>query len=423
MIRAVAGTFISKFLGAILNFLVIILLSQNLGPEGKGLATLLLTTIAIVIIFSNLIGGAPLIYLSPRKSTKQLLFTSYSWAIFVSSITYFILLTVDLGINKNWFIPIALLSLIEGFSSANMAVLVGKEKIKQNNIVSILKSVILFGTIYYLLQIKSEKNIDSYIIALYIAYLSALILSSIFVSKVFDKGPTDSFKHIFKSLLKNGILNQSAYILSFLSFRISYYIINKYLGEGDLGIYSNAISIAESIWLISRSISLVQFSKIVNSNDLKTNQNLTINLFKITTLISIIALIPLLLLPDTFYSWLFGKGFEGVHEIILFISPGILAFNLYLIIGHYFSGTENFKILTITSCINFVLNIILTFIFVNYFGILGAAAASSITLIISTILIMIYYNKASKQAWKQYLFNRNDSSQLKALILQILKNK
>ncbi len=421
MIRAIAGTFVSKFLGAILNFLVIILLSQSLGPEGKGMASLLLTTIAIVLIFSNLIGGAPLVYLSPRKSTKQLLISAYSWAILVSVSTYFILLVFDLGIDKNWFIPLAILSLIEGFTSANMAVLIGKEKIKQNNIVSILKSVILFGVIYFLLNIKSEKSIDSYIIALYITYISAFILSTFFVAKVIDKNSKDSFIEIFKSLFKNGILSQSAYILSFLSFRISYYIINIYIGEAELGVYSNAISIAESIWLISRSISLVQFSKIVNTNSEANNQKLTINLFKITTLISTLALIPLILLPETFYTWLFGAGFEGVHTIILLISPGILAFNLFLILGHYFSGTEKFKVLTIISCINFVLNLILTLIFVKLWGVYGAAVASSITLIVSTIIIMIAYNKNSKQGWKQYVFNKNDTTQLKEMVLQIIK--
>ena len=60
MLKKTLGTFGAKLIGAILNFFIIILLSQFLGPEGKGEASLILTSIAMVLIVGNLIGGAPL---------------------------------------------------------------------------------------------------------------------------------------------------------------------------------------------------------------------------------------------------------------------------------------------------------------------------------------------------------------------------
>jgi len=422
MLKKTLGTFGAKLIGAILNFFVIILLSQFLGPEGKGEASLILTSVAIVLIFGNLIGGAPVVYLTPRKSIYQLLQVSYFWAVIVAVLAFVILSNITIGIDANWVKHIAILSLIEGFTAANLAVLIGKEKIAQNNLVSIIKSITLFGFLSYGFFIAKNSDLNTYLIALYISFSIGLILSLYFISKVIEFKTTESTITLFKAIFKNGLLNQSAYILQFLSFRISYYIISSKLGEAELGIYSNAVSIAESIWLISRSIALVQFSRIVNSDDQENNQQLTIKLFKFTFVLTIVALIPLNILPESFYGLLFGEEFSSVKMIILLVSPGILAFNLFLIFGHYFSGIEQFKPLTIVSTIGFFVTLIATLILVEIGGTNGVAIATSISLITGTAVLGYLFKKSTSTPWSQFLITKNDVVEIKSMVKRILPN-
>lgn len=408
MLKSTLGTFGSKLIGAILNFLVIILLSQFLGPAGKGEASLILTSIAIILIFGNLIGGAPVVYFTPRKSTKQLLSISYTWCIIIALVAYATMESINIGIDSRWNLPIALLSLIEGFTAINLAILIGKEKIGQNNAVGIIKSVSLFASLYYLFQFDESAAIGDYILALYFSFGLGLIVSLFFLLKVIDNKNPEPTAVIFKAILKNGILNQVAYILQFLSFRIGYYIINKELGEGELGIYSNAISIAESIWLISRSIALVQFSKIVNSEDQDSNQLLTIKLFKLTLLLSILALLVLNILPESFYTFVFGPKFSGIKAIIFWISPGILGFNLFLIFGHYFSGIDQFKTLTLAASVGFIISITATLILVKTGGAVGVAAATSLSLLISMLILWARFIKTTGHKLNLFLITKND---------------
>jgi O-antigen/teichoic acid export membrane protein len=418
MLKSTLGTFGSKFIGAVLNFLVIVLLSQHLGPGGKGEASLILTSIAIILIFGNLIGGAPVVYYTPRKSTKQLLTIAYLWCFVVSILAYALLYFLSIGIDQTWNKSIAVLSLIEGFTAVNLAVLIGKEKVAKNNIVSVVKSVTLVGFLFLLFQTKELASLDDYIIALYASFILSFVVSIVFLYPLIDHKNPEGEASLFKAILRNGVFNQMAYILQFLSFRIGYYIINKEIGEEELGVYSNAISIAESIWLISRSIALVQFSRIVNNDDQQSNQLLTIKLFKLTLILSIIALLVLNSLPSEFYLFVFGSEFGGIKNIILWISPGILAFNLFLIFGHYFSGVDQFKTLTVAAAVGFIVALIGIFLFVDQLGSEGVAFATSISLLVSMGILWKTFLSTTGAQLSHFFIKRGDFAQF----FQLIKN-
>ena len=59
-----------------------------------------------------------------------------------------------------------------------------------------------------------------------------------------------------------------------LSFRMSFYVLNRFHGEGAVGIYSNGIS-------------LVQYARISNTEDRDYSQKLTVQLSKASTVLSL----------------------------------------------------------------------------------------------------------------------------------------
>jgi len=105
-------------------------------------------------------------------------------------------------------------------------------------------------------------------------------------------------------MIRYGIMNQVAHITQMLSFRLSYYVLDHYHGEAAVGVYSNGISLAESIWMISKSISLVQYARISNTRERSEAAKLTVRLIKFSVAASLIILIPLMLVPSSFYTFL-----------------------------------------------------------------------------------------------------------------------
>jgi O-antigen/teichoic acid export membrane protein len=197
----------------------------------------------------------------------------------------------------------------------------------------------------------------------------------------------------FQSLFYYGFQNQLAHIFQLLSFRISYFFLQRDCGETEVGIYSNAVSVIESIWMISTSISLWQYAKISNSTDVNYTKKITEQLTKYGLLTAFVALLVLLLIPAGFYAWLYGKEFRGLNELMWYLAPGIWVFNYALIIGHYFSGHGKYYVNAIASGIGLVVTCASAYYFIPTLKIQGAALSASISYFVTSLVVILYFRK------------------------------
>jgi O-antigen/teichoic acid export membrane protein len=229
--------------------------------------------------------------------------------------------------------------------------------------------------------------------------------------KTFGKIGIYSLKDYFKvirELFRLGYMNQLAHITQMMSFRLSYYFLEMYHGEASVGIYSNGIQIMESIWLISKSISLVQYARIANTEDNSYSQLLSVRLLKASFIISLICIVPLVLLPESFYLWLFGEGFIGVRKVIWILAPGVLVYNISLILGHYFSGIGKYYVNTIASSAGLVISLILFVLLIPAYVETGAGIAASISYLVTSLVVLIFFVRESKMGNEFFTISYND---------------
>ncbi len=413
MIRNIINTFGTRLSSAIINLLVIILVSQYLGSFGKGQQGLIIASITYILVFSNIIGGSTLVYLLPRYGHSLLILPSYIWSVLMS-LGFYLLLFITRLVELEFIIHICILSIMSSFISINSNVLIAKEKIKTANQIGIIQPISLIIFILFFFLVNSDASIHSYIFSLYISFGITLLLSFVLIlkheGKISIQPITDYFKPITE-MYKLGVLNQLSHVFQLLSFRMSFYWLAQIYSETEVGIYSIGTSLVESVWLISRSISLVQYARIANVNDKKYAQSLTLNLGKISLLISFILLLPFVFLPSTFYEFVFGNGFAEVSKVVRMLVPGVLFLNLNIIISHYFSGTGKYHINSISSFLGFVVALILFNWLIPAYGIIGAGLASSISYIFTTVVVVAFYKRDSKLSMQELL----DLSNLKLI--------
>ncbi len=387
-----------------------ILISRYLHASGKGAQSIILTTISFILIFANIAGGATLVYLTPRFKVSILVITSYLWSLIVGVLSYLILKITNL-VDANFIIHICILSVINSFGAINANILLGREKIISSNIVNFVQPVITVLSLLIFIFIFKNTNVSIYIYALYFAYVISFIISILLIKTDlidFFKIKITEFKEVLKSMFNYGFYNQLGHVTQFLNFRISYYLLNSYHGEKSLGIYSNGVSLTEAIWLVSGSMAMVQYSKIVNTNDWKYSQQLTINLTKISILITLIAIIPMVLLPSEFYAFIYTKEFGSINHIMLCLAPGVLVYNLALLTMHYFSGTGRYYINTLASFYGLIVTGLLGFWAIPKYGIYGAALVASCSYIVTSIVAFYYFRKDSGIKIVALLPNLND---------------
>ena len=352
MFGKILNTFGTKIVVALLNLTIAIVISQVLGDSGKGVQSLVLTNISFILIFSEIVCGASLVFLASRYSFSKLWLPSVLWALLIAAIMGVVMVVVNMGLDTTLALHTAVLSFLSSFASINFRFLLGKEEVKKANYNTLLQPLALVATLLVYYLALGRRDIYGYVIGLYMAYISSSVLGVCQLRHEYAAitfFPLGEYKETLKALFKYGFLNQTGHFVQFFNLRLSYYLLNAFVDAGNVGVYSNAVSLAESLWIISNSIALVQYARISNSTDKAYNQRLTMDLAKLCFAVALPAVVVLALLPSSFYQFVFGFEFGLMASLIRILAPGVLLYCLFLILGHYYSGSGRYFMNTLAA--------------------------------------------------------------------------
>ena len=425
MFKKILNTFGTKILAAVLNFAIAIIISQTLGDTGSGTQSLVLTSITFILIFSEIVCGASIIYLAPRHSFKKILVASVIWSALIAVIMGFCIKLFYPKLESDLVVHVAILSFISSLSNINFRFLVGKEEIQKANYNTLLQPVLLTITLVVYYIVLKKTDIYGYIIGLYVAYGGTFLLGVWMLREEYANLPNDKdkdYKPVLKDLFKYGFLNQTGHFVQFFNLRLSYYLLDSYIGRGQVGVFSRSVSLAEAIWIISNSIALVQYARIANADDREYSQKLTLDLCKICLLVSVVAVVVLCLLPPQFYEFVFGPDFGEMAHLIRILAPGILFYCVFLIIGHYYSGTGRYQMNTFAALCGLVATFVCGFTLIPKYGVTGAAITSAVSYMVNAVFLFVFFVKESRFKGRDFLLTKGEiQNYIVGLKQQLLK--
>ena len=405
MNKNIFNTFLVKLMSSVGNLVITIILSRFLGAEVKGEQGLFLTIVSLTHIVMGVVGLGSLMYLIPRLSYLQLLIPSYLWTILVAIITYFVLPLLYPELST-YCLHICLLSVLITVYNIHLSSIMAHERIVLANKISLFQLCLLISSLLFFVFWGNMKTLTAYIYAMYVSYLVSLAICYAISFGIFNFSfSNQNFKSLylgFTQLFRFGIFNQLDVFAQLLSFRISYFILAHNVGNKEVGVFSVAVSIAESVWLISRSVSLVNHVSVINTNDSKTNTKRTLQYIQKTFLLTLIALLALIVIPNNFYSYLFGKDFSDVRMSIISLLPGIAFFSISFVISGLFSGQGYQKINSIASIVGLFAAIASAYIVIPLYGVIGAGISASISYTVTSIIKVYYFSKKYNVTWKDY---------------------
>jgi O-antigen/teichoic acid export membrane protein len=422
VLNKILNTFGTRLLSAFLNLLITVIISRFLGPEGKGQQGIIIATIAYILVFANLMGGSTIVFLAPRFSYALIILPAYLWTAITGIGFYFILNLFSL-VDQEMIFHICFLSVISGYTAINSSVLIGREKIATSNLIAFVQPMVITLCLIVFFFLLGRNTIESYIFSLYISFFTAFLISLFYLRKFTEKftfSGLNDYLIIIANMFRYGLLNQMAHIFQMLSFRMSYYWLEQTYSSAEVGVYSNGTSLVESIWLISRSISLVQYARIANTSDKLYAQKLTLQLTYAGLIVSVFGLLALVLLPSGVFVMIYGEGFGEVGEVIRSLAPGVLLFNIALITGHYFSGTGKYYVNTISSFVGLIVAVIAFNYMIPAFGITGAGWASSISYLITSLIVIWYFVRESEIKLRDAIPSMNE---INALLKSVRKHQ
>jgi O-antigen/teichoic acid export membrane protein len=411
MFRNIIGTISTRLISALISLVTILLTGWFLGAEKMGTISLIILAITLVQMLNNFVGGGALVYLLPRNDMIKLFIPAYGWSVFTACIGTLILHLLH-RIPAGYSSDVFLLSLFLSFSSVNYMILMGQERIKSFNIVNLVQVVSFFIVLIFGLFIVNEKEVRSYLFGLYCSYTVAFLLSLIMVMKNARWGEWKGAKPALKEIFRLGAVMQTGNVIQFFNYRISYYFLEFFMGLKAVGIYSMGVQLSESLWLVGKSIHMVQYSRISNEQDEKYAARLTLNLAKASFVITLITLFLLYLALILFFPVFFKPEFSPVKTIMAYLSFGILTFSVSIILSPYFSGMGKPVHNTISAAIALLFTVVLGWLLIPGLGYTGAAISASVSYTVATLYQLIIFVRVTKISAGDFLLKKTDISEM-----------
>jgi O-antigen/teichoic acid export membrane protein len=388
--RITVSTIAVKFIILLINLLLVVFSTHIWGSEGRGEIALVLANISIITIFSNVFCGSTVAFHAQKIQREFLLSSSLIGALIIS-LAGAALFSCFFGFRYFYFV--SLIALILSLTTAVSSYWLGKNKIRNYNLITSLSPLSILLTLAFFYSILNKPELSTYFKA-YCLGAGLTLTAGIAGLILYERCKFPDFnKAGFNSIYKYGIKNEISYLIQFLNYRLSYYFIARLIGLSSLGVFSIVIAGSEAVWIISRSFSVIHFSNVINSNNRLKNKEETVLYARQSFLISFVILLVSASIPNSVYQIIFGEEFGEIRKYIIMLAPGILAMAVSNLYGHYFAGTGNMKILINKSLIGLGATLIFLSLLIKDYGLTGVCISLNISYIASSVYLWIKFKR------------------------------
>ena len=117
-----------------------------------------------------------------------------------------------------------------------------------------------------------------------------------------------------KEVFSFGWKTELSSLLQFFNYRLTYYVLDFYFGRSSVGVFSIGVNVASAIWIISQSMSMVQFSNVLKQGHTQESRKETMSIALVSLGISVLCLGAVVLLPASWFAFVFGPEFAEAKQ-------------------------------------------------------------------------------------------------------------
>lgn len=381
-------TVMSKSLIMALNFAVIVLTTQLWGAAGRGSIAIFVADLGLISIFANVFTGSSISYFFSRIGFSKLSSLAHVWSLVVGTMAAAVLFTF----GQNQIAPfIFTAATLMGIFAFHNSLFVGSQRIDRYNLFTVLQPLSLLLLMLAFYWIWPSLGYYCYFFAQSFSLLILIAVCYAMRQKMKIRLHWDLDLTAAKEVFSFGWKTELSSLLQFFNYRLTYYVLDFYFGRSSVGVFSIGVNVASAIWIISQSMSMVQFSNVLKQGNTHLSRKETMSIALASLGISALSLGAVVLLPASWFAFAFGPEFGEAKRVVLALAPGILALAFSNVIGNYFSAIRHLNILIVKSAIGLVVTLSLAFVLVKQYAINGACIVNSASYIVSSIVLLLYY--------------------------------
>lgn len=395
--RSVLITFLTNVLLFFISFSNSIVTSRFLGTSGKGVVSVANT----VLTFSTIILGfgfaaANVYYIGKRqKDIESIVGNNILLALFsIVFLVPFYLLNSKYhfgflqGVSNLIMLYVVIMIPAVIMKSAFINIFLGLKKITLFNKLNLADNGI--NLLLLILFITAQKQPSMAILSNLIASLTICIVELfIFIKKLDIKIRVDL--KLAREMFTYGMKAQIGNFVQLINYKLDVFVVNIFHGVSQVGIYSLAVYLGQTLWQVTGSVSTVIFPIAASSTDKKEMSRFANRVTRISFTLILILSILLIIVSRPAIMLVYGRNFAFSATALLWLMPGISIFSISNILANYLAGTGKVKYNMISSIISGIITVILDFTLIPPMGIIGASLTSSLSYITFTISTLIFY--------------------------------
>lgn len=428
-----AFSFSSMAAAGVLFFLRLgknVVFTRLLGPEGRGLYTLLMTLPALVVSFGNLGFGLGSVYLAAKKKAdpRALLGNILVFALLHGGILFLAgiglmqlqkvgLLNIDGMESIQRFILAAIPLLL--FHNLGMDLLLAHKDIHVQNLIRIafaLLPLIIMLSIFVFTGDALRASLYSWPASL--AIVGALAFLRL---RLLAGGALRVRLDLAVQALLFGLRGTVSQFANTISRRIDILLLAHYSGNEAVGFYAVAVSLGEILALLPATVS-TPFLPIRLGLSEESGRRFSPLVIKTILMIMITICLGAALTAKPLIFILFGPAFFSSIAPLLFLLPGILALSMYEFFKIEVLGFGRPGFISLVSVMAMISNIALNLILIPAYGSIGAALSSSFSYSLSCACLVVFVAVKNRISIAGMLLpSREDISFLAGKISKLLK--
>ena len=385
-------------------FLLIPLYTHYLLPKDYGVLSILQSLIAILMILFTLSlnGAASRFHFDGKELYRKFhygnIFLSITIISFIVSIILYLFKDNIFFILGNipiypYFYLIIIIAYGNSIFNVYQLKLQMEQRALEYGINSIIKFLISSG-IAILLLIIFHKKADGILEGMAISL--PLFCLYIFFKLRENKIKFNMNKNIFKKNIRYSIYliphNLASLLMGFLD---KFFIINM-IGLSEAGVYTlgNQISAILGIFAVSINTAMVAPTlKAFKEQDYKY----LIDLANISIIVISLIAVFLSLFSDNIITLISTKSYYTAHVVIPILSfYFVIQMYYYRVVGVLFYDTKATKFVPIATGLSLILNFAFNYFFIKFWGILGAAIATLVSMIVVNYIVIFIANRYIK---------------------------
>lgn len=408
------GTFLARLLGFFCAAGVSIMLARLLGPSGKGVYALAVLVADLLLAFVHAgVGSAAVHDYGKGRLTLREIVPAFFWLAIVlgmASIAAYALaapwlqrtvlrdvppllafaavLTIPVGILARYLNYLQLArNRVAGYNwvyiSPNLAALLG------------LAALTLLG----------KLSVATAVYAWVASHLAQAVLAAALALRGVEI--TGRLKaSAARSLLSYGMRVQMVMIANQLHYRGDLLLLGYFTDPAQVGLYTIAVGIGSLLTFLPESIGVVLFRRVSAETGDRSEVSAMASRLTLTATLAAAGLAALTApwLVPLVYGPKFAPSVAGIWALL----PGIVALGLFKVVASDLMGRSRPGLVGAMSFMGLTVNIVANLILIPRYGFVGAAAASSISYCLLSVMVMATFVRMTKLRARQVLIPRWD---------------